>query len=128
MNAHTLFYFFRAQDLRGTCLLDTRCVCSDAEKQLKIGEISCQGGPLVNRCPEDCEVCKFCLGVVLRDYCDSTTSRPSGVPSWLPSDAPIIIPSSMPSSLPTSRPSSLPSSGPTQSFDLSQCQEYEIQW
>ena len=100
-------WFVRAHDLRESCLIE-KCRCYDAERRLMSGEISCEGGTLVNNCPDGCEVCVFCLAYVLGDYCDGVTSEPSPGPS--------IIPTSI------SPPSDTPD------FDLSVCDTYENEW
>ena len=122
-NTHTIPFAlaFRAQDLRDSCR--SGCRCFDAERRLASGEISCFDGPIVDQCPDKCDVCTYCLGQVLADWCDglpsaSPTSRPTPVHSESPSGAPSAAPSSSPTTVPSVTPTSLPSSGPTPIYSV----------
>ncbi len=134
---------YRAKDLRYSCLSDlSECRCFDAERRLESGEISCYDGPLVEQCPEGCEVCERCLGEVLADYCDGMpsaspssfptpvhSSTPTTFPTSRPSLTPTSLPSPSPTSLPTNIHSAAPTTGPTiDDFDLDICETYENDW
>ena len=50
------------RDLDNTCTVDQsgkakNCDCEDAKRRISHGEITCGE----SKCPDDCEVCKFCL-------------------------------------------------------------------
>ncbi len=94
------------------------CQCNDAEDRIDRGQIQCG-----DVCPEDCDVCEYCLYVVLG--CGSPTSDiPSSPPSLVPSSVPSISPSSEPSS----ETSLLPSAMPSEEFDLMDCESYSDKW
>jgi len=71
------------EDLDATCeasaLTDT-CQCTDARARIDSGQISCG----VAQCPDDCEVCKYCLYEI--EECPWATESP------LPSNEPSLSP------------------------------------
>jgi hypothetical protein len=71
------------EDLDATCeasaLTDT-CQCTDARARIDSGQISCG----VAQCPDDCEVCKYCLYEI--EGCPWATKSP------LPSNEPSLSP------------------------------------
>ena len=82
------------------------CQCQDAQRRIDNGQIDCD---LDNRCPDDCDVCKFCLYYVVECH----SHEPSVVPSIAPSDQPSIQLTSSPSASPTELPSFTLSTVPT---------------
>ena len=136
-------------DLDNTCSQDASqenvgtCDCTDAQRRIESGQIECG----VARCPDDCEVCKFCLYYV--EDCPwtigSPSTSPSNSPTALPSPAPTPLGSDRPSAIPTESPSRLtenptqsptvitdspssePSSSPT-TFQLGNCVAYDNDW
>jgi hypothetical protein len=114
------------------------CKCPSAKRLIEDGKINCQ----VDRCPDDCEVCSFCLDDVLSCYSSAKTSSPTNVPSLelsyhptdLPSRTPVMLPSVSPTLSPTTMPSAVQSGtpsisqSPSNSFDLSVCSTYANRW
>lgn len=119
------------RDLDNTCSGDPvlnaeSCQCLDARERIESGEIRCGSA----QCPDDCEVCKFCLyeveGCPWRD-------PPSITPSIVKSDSPSLIPTSSPSLQKSEKPSiasitSSPTKQPSLLFDLSNCSAYSGPW
>jgi hypothetical protein len=73
------------------------CQCNDAQRRIDNGQIDCS----VDMCPDDCEVCKFCLYNVL----DCKSHSPSAPPSLPPTEIPSLSP-----------------------FEISDCASYSNQW
>jgi hypothetical protein len=93
------------EDLGTTCLGDPQvnagsCQCIDARSRIESGEILCG----TSKCPDDCEVCKFCLNEV--EDCN-LSSTPSISPSVMESDSPTSF---------------------QKLYDLSDCGEYSPVW
>ena len=125
------------EDLDATCeasaLTDT-CQCTDARARIDSGQIPCG----VAQCPDDCEVCKYCLYEI--EGCPWLTQPPTPLPSLTPTALPTVSPtiqaSDKPSMVPTlapventSSPSGAPSEAPTpELFDLSICGDYSGLW
>ena len=98
------------------------CQCNDAQRRVDSGQIEC-GADL---CPDDCEVCKFCLYYVVDCHSHVPSMSPSAIPSLTPSlnlsVSPSLVPSykpssrfsETPSSIASLRPNSRPSDNPTQ--------------
>ena len=57
------------------------CQCFDAQRRVDNGQIDCG----IDLCPDDCEVCKFCLYYVL----ECNLHNPSPSPSVSPSEEPL---------------------------------------
>ena len=82
------------------------CQCPDAAQKISDGLINCE----IERCPEECTVCSFCL----EDILDCVPKiEPSPKPSKLPSKLPTISPSAHPTQVPTFGPSTEPSASPS---------------
>ena len=138
---------YRSRDYRDT----GRCI--DARERLMNHEIKCTSTPLVELCPEKCDICQTCLGEDLVDYCDgrpsaTPTSAPtpiiSSIPTRLPTTRPSLYPTgSRPTISPTLKPSQVLSESPTGlssdspsespsmppfSFDISNCESYTDGW
>jgi len=125
----------RLSDLSATCddLIDPinniwdGCVCTDARRRIKSGEIDCNK----DECPANCEVCKVCLYYV-EDCIDVETPAPvltrSPTPRRPPRPTPQPVPSTVVTrepSVPTAEPSSRPSRG---GFDINDCNTYSNDW
>ncbi len=78
---------------------DINCKCYDAQRRIDNGQIDCRS----DLCPDDCEVCKFCLYYVVDCHSHSPSSKPSSEPSSVPVD-PTISPSKSPTIDPTGLP------------------------
>ena len=104
------FYDGRLRDLDQSCERASdgeliNCQCNDAQRRVYNRQIDCG----VEVCPDDCEVCKFCLYYVV----DCNSHSPSMTPSVAPSQLSSIMPSMLPSTLLSASPSSHPSSSPS---------------
>jgi len=119
------------KDLDDTCAGDPAlnaesCQCLDARARIESGEIRCGSA----QCPDDCEVCKFCLYEV--EGCP-WIDPPSSSPSVVKSDSPSVVPTSSPSVQKSEKPSSVnitasPTKQPSNLFDLSNCDAYSGPW
>jgi len=110
------------------------CVCTDAQARIDSGQVECNGNA---DCPEDCEVCQFCLYNIIG--CPwKNNPAPSSPPSKEGSDEPSATPSANPTPVrsvdPTYHPTSVPSqalSAPPSStppYDLDDCAAYDSLW
>lgn len=104
------------------------CKCPSAKMLIDSGIIDCE----VDRCPDDCIVCSFCLEDVLGCFSavDVPNSSPNltDVPSPTPSFSPSVVGSDSPTASPSSQITSSPSRQPLNLYDLSNCDEYSPIW
>ena len=121
-------HYNRQLDLTETCD-DTfsTCQCSDAEQKIANGRINCE----TDRCPPECEACRYCLTDILDCYKD----EPSPVPSTVPTTKPTKLPSKLPTLSPfTLAPTAsfdltvAPTLSPLLVFDLQNCVSYSDRW
>ena len=75
-----LFFFFlvecRLFDLYISCETNEsgdliNCQCNDAQRRIDSGQIQCGGNEL---CPDNCEMCKYCLYYVVECHSDSPSN------------------------------------------------------
>ncbi len=129
------FCICRTRDLAQSCERDDNnelrnCQCNDAQRRVDLGQLDCGYS---EKCPDDCEVCKFCLYYVVDCYShspsDSPSSRPSKEFSLEPSLSPSEIPSTLPTLISSLQPTGAPSQLPTlEPFNITDCGSYSNQW
>ncbi len=100
-------FLYRLIDLNESCVETDdgdliNCQCNDAQRRIDNGQIQC-GNEL---CPDDCDVCKYCLYYVVDCHSHSPSSSPSSDPSKLESAIPSAYPSETPSPTSSLNPSS----------------------
>ena len=72
---------FRSRDLEQSCVRDDNnelrnCQCNDAQRRIDLGQIDCS---VENQCPDDCEVCKFCLYYVVECHSQLPSESPTSI-------------------------------------------------
>ena len=142
--------FFRVNDLEQSCVRDENnelknCQCNDAQRRVDLGQISCDYS---SKCPDDCEVCKFCLYYVVDCHSHSPSGSPTSIPSNMlslepslsQSETPSVAKTARPSDLVTNSPPSLPtlfpsayptivgSPSPTDTFNITDCASFSSIW
>lgn len=120
------------RDLDTTCdpEVEGSCQCTNARARIDSGQIPCG----VAQCPDDCEVCKFCLYEIEKcPWLDRGTPSPTAQASDRPSANPSVSSSTDPNSdepsvSPTLAPVDITSSPSPLPFNLTDCSAYSGIW